>query len=99
MRLTPSIIDKIKSAVESSFGPVEVYLFGSRVDDSKKGGDIDLAIKSDHHMSREEFRKHKVKFIAYMTKIGFDFPIDLVNYNTKDALLKNQILHNGEKIF
>lgn len=98
MRLEKSVINKIKSAVEYSFGTVEVYLFGSRIDDSKKGGDIDIAIKSES-MSREEFRKHKVKFMAYMTKIGFDFPIDIVNYNTKDELLNNQILLTGKKLF
>lgn len=97
MRLKKRIIDKLKSAIQNSFGDVNVYLFGSRVDDSKKGGDIDIAIESD--LSREEFRKNKVKVITYLTNIGFDFPIDIVDYNTKDELLKNQILSNGQKLF
>ena len=97
MRLQTRIINKLKSAIQYGFGDVNVYLFGSRVDDSKKGGDIDIAIKSD--MSREDFRKNKIKTITYLTNIGFDFPIDIVNYNTKDELLKNQILSTGQKLF
>lgn len=44
MRLTH---DEIKSIIESfhnSFETGSVYLFGSRVDDARKGGDIDLYI-------------------------------------------------------
>lgn len=97
MRLQKQIINKLKSAVQYGFGDVDVYLFGSRADDSKRGGDIDIAIDSD--LSRDEFRKNKVKAITYLTKIGFEFPIDIVNYNSKDELLKNEILLNGQKLF
>lgn len=96
MRLRKRVLNKIKNALEYSFGDVEVYLFGSRVDDAKKGGDIDIAIQCD--LSREEFRKNKVKFLKYLLNDGFDFPIDIVNFNTKDELLKNQILTTGQKL-
>ncbi len=97
MRLQKRILDKLETALHHSFGDVNVYLFGSRVDNTKKGGDIDIAIQSD--ISREEFRKNKVKFLRYLLSDGFDFPIDVVNYNTKDELLKNQIMTTGQKIF
>jgi len=42
MRLTPYEIESIKKAFKESFGEGRVILFGSRVDDSQKGGDIDL---------------------------------------------------------
>ena len=45
MRLTPAQIDTICQAATSAFGQgTSVWLFGSRVDDTKKGGDIDLLV-------------------------------------------------------
>ena len=47
MRLTPFERDTLKQAAQSSFEPgVLVRLFGSRVDDSRRGGDIDLLIET-----------------------------------------------------
>ena len=45
MRLTPKEIDIIKDSVDKIFGKSTIYLFGSRLDNSKKGGDIDLYIE------------------------------------------------------
>jgi predicted nucleotidyltransferase len=45
MRLTPAQIDTIRQAATTAFGQgTSVWLFGSRVDDTKKGGDIDLLV-------------------------------------------------------
>ncbi len=47
MRLTEKEITIIVAAARKHFGPtVRVYLFGSRNDDRKKGGDIDLFIQN-----------------------------------------------------
>ena len=46
MRLTEFEIESIVSLATKHFGnDAEVYLFGSRVSDEKKGGDIDLFIR------------------------------------------------------
>lgn len=95
MRLERRIIDKIKSAIKNSFGEVDIYLFGSRVDENKKGGDIDIAI--DSNLSRIEFRKHKAKALANLIYSNFEMKIDIVNYNTKDPLLYQEIHSNAIK--
>jgi len=45
MRLHPDNAEIIRVLVRKHFGDnASVYLFGSRVDDSKRGGDIDLYV-------------------------------------------------------
>ena len=46
MRLTPEQQAAIRSAATEAFGPgVAVWLFGSRVDEARRGGDIDLLVR------------------------------------------------------
>lgn len=48
MRLTDRQIKDIKEEVARILGPdAEVWLFGSRVDDNARGGDVDLMIEAD----------------------------------------------------
>lgn len=52
MRLTAEQRAIIRSTVTEVFGEdVDVYLFGSRVDDTAKGGDIDLLVESKKPIS------------------------------------------------
>lgn len=51
MRLEQSAIETITNTVKSMIGEnVAIWLFGSRVDDRLKGGDIDLLIEVDHKL-------------------------------------------------
>lgn len=46
MRLTPNQIERIRSAVADLAGAqATVRLFGSRLDDSARGGDVDLLVE------------------------------------------------------
>jgi predicted nucleotidyltransferase len=46
MRLTPAQIDTIKSTAQAVLGEgAQVTLFGSRVHDELKGGDVDLMVE------------------------------------------------------
>lgn len=46
MRLTPAQIERIRSAVADLAGAqATVRLFGSRLDDSARGGDVDLLVE------------------------------------------------------
>jgi len=46
MRLTDKETKTILNAFESIDDNAEIYLFGSRIDDTKRGGDIDLLVHS-----------------------------------------------------
>jgi len=96
MRLSKRIITILQDNIKKSFGNVNVYLFGSRTDDNKRGGDIDLAI--DTNISKQEFRKKKSLLLTMLIKIDFDYKIDIVNFNTKDKLLYDEIHQNSIKI-
>ena len=46
MRLSASQIESIRQATRQNFGAdASVWLFGSRVDDARRGGDVDLYVE------------------------------------------------------
>jgi len=51
MRLSEESIRSVRSVIGKVCGSADVWLFGSRVDDQKKGGDIDLYIETDHDIA------------------------------------------------
>jgi predicted nucleotidyltransferase len=76
MRLEDKYIDLIKETAVRYFGDkTHVYLFGSRIYDNMKGGDIDLLVSSDE--DKMTF-KNKVLFLADLKKHLGDQKIDLV---------------------
>jgi predicted nucleotidyltransferase len=62
MRLTPKEVRTIQEAFQtlSDGAPYSLYLFGSRADDSKKGGDIDLLVVTTES-SKERFVSLKTR--------------------------------------
>lgn len=60
MRITEFERQAIKNAVFSIDPHAQVFLFGSRVSDEKKGGDIDLLVLSSD-IDREQIRKIKIE--------------------------------------
>ena len=78
MRLTEREAAAIRHAVSAIFGPdAEVKLFGSRADDSKRGGDIDLFIETDIEDRQEIFKRELALRGALDAAIG-EQKIDLV---------------------
>ena len=77
MRLTEFEISSIKESVAIAFGEnTRISLFGSRVDETKRGGDIDLLVVSNQP-SGQAFRS-KIKAICQIQmKIG-EQKIDMV---------------------
>ena len=97
MRLSPRMKNIILQCAFNSFGDVNVYLFGSRTDDTLRGGDIDIAVDTPE-LGVEEFRKKKAKFQAALLRRNFDIKVDIVLYQHKDALLFNEIKQTGVKL-
>ena len=75
MRLSAEVINVIQDAFLRVFEKGDLYLFGSRVDDSRKGGDIDLYVVADQ---QSQLGEKRIDFLAQIKqKIG-DQRIDLV---------------------
>ncbi len=62
MRLKDFEIQAIKKAIYSLDSGASIYLFGSRVDDNKKGGDIDLLIFSGKLAYQDKIKIKKQLF-------------------------------------
>ena len=67
----------------------ELYLFGSRTDDSKKGGDIDLYLKVVDHSAL--FDK-KIKFLARVKRELGDQKIDIVFNLDAERLIEREAI-------
>ncbi|NQY79335.1 MAG: nucleotidyltransferase domain-containing protein [Candidatus Caenarcaniphilales bacterium] len=52
MRLSPEYVSVIKNSILEYIPEAEIFLYGSRTDDSKKGGDIDLLVKVQQEPER-----------------------------------------------
>lgn len=84
MRLEPYEIKAIKDSFISNFHSGKIYIFGSRVDDSKRGGDIDLYIEP---IETHNLVSKKIDFLVDLkSKIG-DQKIDVVINRGKNELI------------
>jgi len=95
MRLTHFEQNMIKKAFIESFEEGRLYLFGSRVDDSKRGGDIDLYIDLDYDLKIEEVLEKQTRFrLKLYEKIG-EQKIDIIVSKDKNRSIEKEILKTG----
>ena len=76
MRVKTEQIEFLKQVIESILPGVSVYLFGSRVFDDLKGGDIDILVLGKRKLTSQEKRSIK---IAFHKKFG-EQKIDIVSF-------------------
>ena len=95
MRLSPNYQEIIKKYFVEFFGNGEVYLFGSRVDDSKKGGDIDLYFVLKEHSNLFE---KKLKFLSRVKRELGEQKIDIVFNTDNSRLIEKEAIQWGIKL-
>ena len=75
MRLNKNQIKTFKRLSLEIFNSSNIYLFGSRTDDSLRGGDIDIYIQTD---KKEDILKSKIRFLREFEKEFGEQKIDLL---------------------
>ena len=93
MRLTNDERVLIKKAFNETFQDGKIFLFGSRVDDTQRGGDIDLYLcpTQKHENERELRRSFLIKLDEY---IG-EQKIDAIIAKDKNRLIEKEALKTG----
>ena len=95
MRLSSEDHSAISDAIQQADADAHIYLFGSRVNDAAKGGDIDLLVVSDHLGFREVLKLRQ----AILDRIGWQ-QLDLVvrRRDQADDPLAAMVLETGIKL-
>jgi len=94
VRISEEDIFIIKSTILKYIQNAKIILFGSRIDDNKKGGDIDLLFLTDKKLTFAQKSRFKNDFFQ---RFG-EQKIDIVNFTFdeqtafKDIILTNSIL-------
>lgn len=92
MRLSKREIEAILQVAEDIYGTdVKVYLFGSRVDDSRRGGDIDLLVRTT---SAKKGILDRVRMAARIKSLIGDQKIDIIG-DYEDNQVVQEALKNG----
>jgi predicted nucleotidyltransferase len=90
MRLNSKEIEIIKEVIPQYIKSAKVYLFGSRLDDTKKGGDIDLFI-----VSPTKSYAIKIKIRAKLKQL-LGKPVDIVFHRDFNRAIEKEALKGVE---
>ena len=93
LRLSEQEKKIIKSVIREIFGEAKVYLFGSRLDDTKRGGDIDLFVVAQ---DKTDLLHKKIKALARLER-ALHKPVDIVVHKNFDRAIEQEAMR-GELI-
>lgn len=79
MRLTRNEVTLLKEKLTSLSADAKLYLFGSRVDDAKRGGDIDLLVVSQK-LTKKDLRHLRLAFFKVFGEQKLDILLDDGNF-------------------
>ncbi len=96
MRLSTKEVKAILKTFREVFDDGKVYLFGSRVDDSKKGGDIDLYLCPSKKY--DNLQKKKIEFLVKLEKLLGEQKIDVVFELDKKRLIEELAIDKGVEL-
>ena len=96
MRLTEFEIRAIKKVFLDVFKEGNLYLFGSRVDENKRGGDIDLYLIPSQKFDNE--RDRKIKFLVKLDLYIGEQKIDVILAKDSSRLIEQEALKYGVEL-
>ena len=96
MRINELYQKTIKNTFNNVFGNGKIFLFGSRVDDNKRGGDIDLyIIPDDDQSTSEELFEKKIKFLSKLQLSLGEQKIDIIISKDKNRPIEKAAIDSG----
>ena len=96
MRLSLHEIESIVKCKNQIFGKkARIYLFGSRIDESKKGGDIDLYLNP---LDGNEIGTKKIEFLTLIQKMIGEQKIDIVFAKDANRIIEIEAKKRGVEL-
>jgi uncharacterized protein len=90
----------IDFAIEQFGAHTALYLFGSRVNDQAKGGDIDLVvIPGNKNLSSDDLYQNKIRFLVHVKTSLEDQKIDVIVSQPHDnRMIVETAIHEGIRL-
>ena len=93
MRLSPKEKQEIKKTLKEIFGDVKIYIFGSRLDNSEKGGDVDIFLQTSKPIQNKRVKRAKAKLLLEEKLLK---PIDIIIEEDANSLIKKEAMQGVE---
>lgn len=95
MRITKQEAELLKNNIQRYIPNSKVYLFGSRVYNDKKGGDIDILVLGPRKLTRDEI--HQIREV-FWSKYGQQ-KIDIASFTfDSDDPFKKYVMHEAKEL-